>query len=84
MQPTPPPEVPSGAEVQESSVAWEDVSPAPVLPSIGVQTPVCLKCGQLSVFYPEYDCFWCDACQDYVLSEQTPVYQQAAPPPPHV
>ncbi len=38
------------------------------------QTPVCPTCGQISVYYPEYECFWCDNCQDYVYpeEEQTP------------
>jgi len=31
------------------------------------QAPVCLKCGQASQYYSEYDCYWCAPCQDYVL-----------------
>ena len=30
-------------------------------------SPVCSKCGQGSQYYSEYDCYWCDPCQDYVF-----------------
>ena len=33
------------------------------------QIPLCPKCGQPSEFYPEYDCYWCNPCQDYVFAE---------------
>ena len=34
-------------------------------------TPACPKCGTSSVYYQEYDCHWCEPCQDYVY-DQTP------------
>ena len=30
------------------------------------ETPTCTGCGQASIYYPEYECFWCDGCQSYV------------------
>ncbi len=30
------------------------------------ETPTCTGCGQPSAYYPEYECYWCDSCQDYV------------------
>ena len=33
------------------------------------RTMLCKTCGQPSGYYPEYDCFWCESCQDYVYSE---------------
>lgn len=34
-----------------------------------VQPPICTVCNISSVYYPEYDCFWCEACQDYVTQD---------------
>jgi len=34
-------------------------------------TPPCPKCGRSSEYYSEYDCHWCEPCQDYVY-DQTP------------
>jgi len=29
--------------------------------------PLCNRCGQISKFYPEHNCYWCDGCRDYVM-----------------
>ena len=34
-----------------------------------IQPPICTVCNASSVYYPEYDCFWCEACQDYVTQD---------------
>jgi len=31
------------------------------------KAPVCTKCGRISTFYPEHDCYWCENCGDYVI-----------------
>ena len=41
-----------------------------------LQPPICPTCGQVANYYPEYECYWCDMCQNYVNSEEP----QAAPP----
>jgi len=40
------------------------------------QPPICPTCGQVANYYPEYECYWCDMCQNYVYPEEP----QAAPP----
>jgi len=30
------------------------------------QAPLCPKCGGVSQYYSEYECYWCGPCQDYV------------------
>jgi len=30
-------------------------------------SPSCGKCGGSAGYYPEYDCYWCEPCQDYVF-----------------
>ena len=65
-----PPGMPQQVPVEETSVAEglaftqgeESMTTAPVCPS-------CPGCGAGSVHYPEYDCFWCAACQEYVYTD---------------
>jgi len=56
----------------------EESMEAPVVSSIPLtdeaapttaESPVCTACGQLSQYYQEYDCYWCEACQAYVYPE---------------
>ncbi len=42
----------------------------PPVVSSDIASPICPTCGQFSVYYQEYECFWCDGCQDYVSSEE--------------
>jgi len=35
-------------------------------PPAAIQAPLCPKCGQVSQFYSQYNCYWCGPCQDYV------------------
>ncbi|MDP6156250.1 MAG: PKD domain-containing protein, partial [Candidatus Thermoplasmatota archaeon] len=32
--------------------------------------PICSTCGSFSEFYPEYNCYWCENCQDYIHTEE--------------
>ena len=41
--------------------------------------PSCPKCGTASSFFQEYDCYWCEGCQDYVMEEQAAEAVTAAP-----
>ena len=43
-----------------------DSSSAP--PSGDTIAPPCPKCQNISQYYPEYGCHWCDSCQDYVYA----------------
>ena len=47
-----------------------------------ISCPTCTSCGAPSNYYPEYDCFWCETCQSYVLSETEEQYEFQPPPPP--
>ena len=38
--------------------------------SEGISGPPCSQCNELSQYYPEHDCYWCDGCQDYVSPEE--------------
>jgi len=33
--------------------------------------PLCGKCGGSAGYYQEYDCYWCEPCQDYVYPQET-------------
>ena len=35
-------------------------------------TPLCSKFGQPPHYYLEYDCFWCESCQNYVVKCESP------------
>ena len=65
-----------GAGETEGGIDWAEQQPsgefqAPVQQqSTEFQAPVCPTCGQVSVYYPEYECYWCDACQGYVYPEE--------------
>ena len=62
--------VPSAAEAGEpfpSSVPDEN-APRDTA-SVEFTTPPCPSCGGFSTYYPEYECFYCDHCQEYVYEE---------------
>ncbi|MDP6156785.1 MAG: Omp28-related outer membrane protein [Candidatus Thermoplasmatota archaeon] len=42
-----------------------------ISPQGGGGGPACPKCGRPSEYYSDYDCYWCEPCQDYVY-DQTP------------
>jgi len=48
-------------QLQGPPAAQECLPPAPV--------PKCDKCGKASEYYADYDCYWCEDCQDYVYAE---------------
>jgi len=53
-------------ELDQSTLNMSD----PPVVSEDVTAPICQKCGQFSVYYQEYECFWCEGCQDYVSPEE--------------
>jgi len=55
------------AEAAAPSVMTEYLSPE------GSGGPACPGCGKPSEFFPEYDCYWCEPCQEYVMTEKPPV-----------
>jgi|GEM_PF-448595 len=53
----------------------EENAEPPAVPSIPLTdeaiptqaaAPICTGCGQSSEYYPVYDCYWCEPCQEYV------------------
>jgi|ETNmetMinimDraft_26_1059896.scaffolds.fasta_scaffold04349_4 hypothetical protein len=56
-------------KTEELDQSTLNMSDSPVV-SPDVTAPICPKCGQFSVYYQEYECFWCEGCQDYVSAEQ--------------
>ncbi len=63
---TPPPDitVDSAEEgVVEEISAVDDATDASL--------PLCGKCGGSAGYYSEYDCYWCEPCQDYVYPHET-------------
>jgi len=56
-------------------VVTENISPQ------GSGGPACPKCGRSSEYFSEYDCYWCEPCQDYVMTEKPQVEALAVAPP---
>ncbi len=56
---SPPVETAKAAESPAQAVQTVEQNPV-------VQPPMCPKCSQPSVYYQEYNCYWCGPCQDYV------------------
>ncbi len=66
----------------DETKAEADVPPV-VTESIIPETsgaPACPKCGKSSEYFSEYDCYWCEPCQDYVMSETPAVETPPAAP----
>jgi hypothetical protein len=56
----------------EEALAEETAPPVVTTDYISPQessSPVCTKCGKSSEYFQEYDCYWCEPCQDYVMTE---------------
>ena len=71
---------PGGAEDIYGTAAKESASPDIVADvvkeDVGMEggdadtdLPVCPSCSGSAAYYPEYDCYWCLACQDYVYPQ---------------
>jgi hypothetical protein len=42
---------------------------------------ICPTCDQFAQYYAEYDCFWCEVCQDYVSPEEESTEEINIEPP---
>ena len=40
-----------------------------VIKTIPIKGPICPNCNLEAGYYPEYDCFWCERCMDYVYPQ---------------
>ena len=62
--PEPIPALAPGEQRMQLDGPSEEQKRLPAAPS-----PVCGGCGKSSEFYAEYNCYWCEDCQDYVFPE---------------
>ncbi len=57
----------------EKRMVTEQHKVTPGIDEVKAKNPICPGCGLDSEYYPEYNCYWCEPCQNYVYPPEKPV-----------
>jgi len=71
----------SSLEVAPAGIAAPMATQIPQVETPVGAAPVCAGCGLPSLYYPDYECFWCDKCQEYVYPTSEATSPEALPGP---